>query len=267
MKRNFSDLQDRLAKESAWRKRELLYLRQQLGLNYQIFSKKSEEGGVEISYEYVATLEILETQKEPEGPPAQTKRALFLMVYAHWEGFIKHSIKVYLHYLSYLREDERPFHPTLFRKLLINRLASQKEKAECLPKKDADADLSQIVQLSPFDSTKGVRLQIDDATIEEFSNTNSNLDFEQLTQLIESLNLPFPDFFTQNRPIINTLRRIRNGISHGDPAEEFVELPADRQKNLPKAYEFVIKSFEEFTQLLIDSADRFDTTVDLSSST
>lgn len=260
MKRNLSELQDKLAKESAWRKKELHQLRQQLGLNYQSFSKKRDDGSIEISYEYVAALETLETQEEPEGPPAQTKRALFLMVYAHWEGFIKHSIKVYLHYVAYLREDERPFHPALFRKLLINRLTSQKEKAEDLPKRDADADLSQIVQLSPFEPTKGIRLEIDEATVEEFSNTNSNLDFEQLERLIDYLNLPFPDFFAQNRPTINRLKRIRNGISHGDPNEEFVELPADKQKSLPKAYEFVIKSFDEFTQLLIDSADQLATT-------
>jgi len=180
-KENFIDLID---KEIAWRKKELSYLK----------------GNV----------------KENSANFRTHLRCAIVLLYAHWEGFIKNSCELYLTYIK-------------SQKLMYNELGEN------------IIALSLKFNLSKFEQTNKstIHCQIVDFLLNQLNQrasvpdndiirTGSNLNSEILREILTTVGLDYKEYELKNNLLDSILLKNRNSIAHGEYVDlselDYVEL-------------------------------------------
>ncbi len=130
-----------------------------------------------------------------------TCRSAVVLLYAHWEGFIKEACQAYVDYVARRRLTYSDLSPALLNaslRRLAQRAATQPEA---------------LIQLAEAVGRKApTRAVIPRRTL---VNTQSNLRFEVMAEIFNSLGLPIDDFEMMARLIDTELCDTRNAISHG----------------------------------------------------
>lgn len=182
---NVERLQERLDKNSSYRKKEIQHL----------------------------TLTI----KEAEGSVQEALlRASFILLYAHWEGFTKEALRLFL---KYLNKQEIPLQSIVYNlqtlhhtKQIIDVKQSQKKKK-----------YHELTQAMLIENTKIFKVKETDKNI---ISTESNLKFEVVEDLLFLLDIEPQNFLLQSTAnatletkkefIDKVVLNQRNGIAHGE---------------------------------------------------
>lgn len=225
--RNYDLLSKKLASESSARKRELSHLCTMLKLQYTSYRRRDVAGNIFVDYEFEG--ELFENS-EYHWAAACHRRAMYVLTYAHWEGYTKSAFTHYLYFLDQLVPAETSLHPSL--------VAYMKS-----------ANVSVVEGTSAYDLTT--------ESARKAAGTKANLSFGFAQKLWERFDLEFPEFFTAEKETIKHLVAMRHGIAHGDPDSEYSELVKDEKVAIAKAVDFVNEFFEILTESILLKAELF----------
>lgn len=188
--RTLSELQDSLDDDFAWRRSEL--------------------------HSFLGS--IRRAQSESTAQRALCRAGIPLL-YAHWEGYAKHCLSIYLHYVGRRRLTYGELHPA-FVALGHEAVLDSQEGMSATKKmvRRVQALLSEDGERARIPWRKGV-------------DTQSNLNSTRCFDLFESLGLDASPIATKARLIDYELLRVRNEIAHGQylsiGAESYEELHAE----------------------------------------
>ncbi|MFJ4710638.1 MAE_28990/MAE_18760 family HEPN-like nuclease [Streptomyces sp. NPDC088785] len=185
--RTLSELQDALDEDLAWRRSEL--------------------------HSYLSSIRRAKTES-----PAQRAlcRAGVPLLYAHWEGYAKHCLSIYLQYIGRRRLTYGELHPALVALGHESALDSQEGlSATRRITRRAHALLSGDATRAQIPWRRGV-------------DTQSNLNSARCFDLFESLGLDASPIQTKTRLIDYELLRVRNEIAHG----QYLSVDADSYEEL-----------------------------------
>lgn len=166
------DLENLLDYELGWRKKEISCLNS-IALN---INSNSDDDAEKVLYKTVM-------------------KTLFLLLYSHWEGFIKKTSKIYI---KFINEDKvvaseltKNFTALMLKKTIT--ICSEKESQQSLSITHYldFVDLHESKLRKKFKVDVKVDQDFDDGFIQTFSNLN----YKNYKNIINSLNLPFYDFF------------------------------------------------------------------------
>jgi hypothetical protein len=139
-----------------------------------------------------------------------------VMLYAHWEGFIKNAAELYLIYVA-------------CKKLNINELSNNfialtlKNKLKQFSETNKNTLHTQLIDFLLGDLT--IRAQI---PTEDIIKTQSNLNSEILKEILSVIGVEYAKFELKEKYIDSQLLRIRNSVAHGQNPEisedDFYEL-------------------------------------------
>jgi len=167
---------DTLDKEIAWRKKELTYLRSNV--------------------------------KEGSANFKTHLRSAIVMLYAHWEGFIKNSCELYVSFIREkgLKYDElsENFIALALKQNLKEFEQTNKSTIHC---KMVDLLLNNLNQKANIPNT-------------EIIKTGSNLNSNILKEILTTVGIDYTEYELKNNLLDSKLLRNRNSIAHG----EYVEL-------------------------------------------
>lgn len=225
--RNYDLLSKKLASESYTRKRELSHLRMMLKLQYTSFRRRDAAGNIFRDYEFEG--ELFENS-EYHWAAACNRRAMYVLTYAHWEGYTKSAFTHYLYFLDQLGQAETDLHP-------------------CLAAYMKSADVPVVESASAYDLTT--------ESARKAAGTRANLDFAFAQKLWERFDLEFPESFIAEKETIKHLVAMRHGIAHGDPDSEYSELVKDDKVAIAKSVDFVNEFFEILTESILLKAELF----------
>lgn len=243
----YSDLESTLIDDLAWRKSELSSL-------YSIaFSTKNR---TEPSENFDDTLY------------KTVVKTLYLLLYSHWEGFIKKSCKIYLNYLN----QQRIITNTLSNN--FSALVLKKSINNCYTKENQDSlSIETYLNFVSLHYTKlsenfRVDVKIDNDFDDGFIKTFSNLNYKNYKNLIESLDLPFSNYFsdpvnkveiidtsgtTQNVEILKkhldfSLLSYRHSIAHGGSISVDLDLSLENYETLQSIILFLMDKHSQHIQ-------------------
>lgn len=167
---------DQLDTELSWRKKELTFLKGNIKAN---------------SSNYKTFL-----------------RSGILLLYAHWEGFIKSSCEFYLSFVKHQKLPYKELRENFIALGLRNKLLEfeQTNKAT-IHNQMIDFVLNRLGQRANIPS-------------ENIINTGSNLNSSILCEILSSIGLDYSSYELKNNLIDSVLLKNRNSIAHG----QFVEL-------------------------------------------
>jgi hypothetical protein len=170
-KEQFSDL---IQQDFGWRKKELIAIRQRVELAKSVASINTE------------------------------MRTGVLLLYAHWEGFIKTACSNYLDFVKYrkLNMNELPDN------LLALSLKSELQELESTGQHILHLKFVQFIKTS---LSKRATWNLDKAI-----DTKSNLNSEVLENILSVVGIPFTDFELKSNLIDEQLLKHRNNIAHGN---------------------------------------------------
>lgn len=172
-KEDFVDLIDR---EIVWRKKELSYLKGNIKTNSPYFKTHLRSGVV--------------------------------LLYAHWEGFVKNACELYLTYIKFQR--------LTYKELSENLIAlSLKQNLSAFEQTNKSTIHCQIVDflLNKLDERAAIP---NNNVIKTGSNLNSNI----LQEILTTVGIDYTDYELKNNLLDSILLKNRNSIAHG----EYVEL-------------------------------------------
>ena len=159
-------------------------------------------------------------------------RSGVILLYAHWEGFIKNISQSFLESFANTNIDRSP------RYIIVTHIARMNEN---ISKK-----FNKISRASHFLDciSDGAKVC---ASIHEIINTESNLDYKILERIALSVGMKFDEFETKQQFINRSFVYVRNAIAHGEDRkiteEEFLGLEKD-----------VVSLMDIFKKSIIDSA-------------
>lgn len=183
--RTKEELQDLLAADLGWRKKELTTL------NANVKTA---------SYKNLPT----------------SLRCAIVMLYAHWEGFIKNASEYYLNYVKYQRLQLDQLNPNLLALSLKQKLNefTQSDKATIHVRfiKFFQQNLNERASFSEINSIK----------------TKSNLSSAILKEIFTSIGIDFTPYELKSNLIDSQLLYYRNNIAHGN----FLPLDSAEYNNL-----------------------------------
>ncbi|PZR08095.1 MAG: hypothetical protein DI536_26030 [Archangium gephyra] len=132
-------------------------------------------------------------------------RGAIAVLYAHWEGFIKHSSELYLAYLIERRHD--------YIELRFNfvALGLRSQLLSALQRGGVEALAKQIEFIH-----SGLRSRAR-FSFKNVVDTKSNLSVAVFKDIVSAIGLVYRDeFAVAEKPIIERLLELRNGIAHGE---------------------------------------------------
>jgi hypothetical protein len=132
-------------------------------------------------------------------------RALYVIIYAHWEGFVKEAAKVYLRYIG-CRRLKLVDLPSHFVAIGIGEVWREAAHPGAIRARSA------IIDVLREGSDR--RAKITDDCID--TSAGSNLGAEQLKHTLEIVGGSYSNFELRANFLDESLRRIRNGIAHGE---------------------------------------------------
>lgn len=243
--RDVEKLVSELTRESSIRKREIDELA--VVLRVETVERPPASGGP-------ARQHTREWQNSEQQPSVATKRAFYLMLYSHFEGFVKASVGAYLEELGYVDSATVEVSPNLYRSCVIQHAAELKVRVDNCD--GAEETLDQIVDGSPLMIPQVDRkLPIPVRLIEDLSDARSNMSYERLTQMLRQIDVDVPPSMRLKRKMIEDLLSMRNGIAHGDRGVRFRELPGKGSWGLPSIYQMVRDALTEVSASIVRKAD------------
>lgn len=152
----------------------------------------------------------VETAPEDEG--AVLRRAAVALIYAHWEGFVKEAGSGFLELIA----SQQRFQFELTDNLVA--LARRKELRE-LGRSARVSRYGEMIKKVKDSGRDVLRIPWKDAL-----DTQSNLDFGTLREVLYVLGLDELPYKTMAKPVIDALVTSRNGIAHGEGLPVTAEL-------------------------------------------
>lgn len=241
---SFDDLEQQISADSAIRKKEIIELEQALGLAQSVrpsVERMTEVGPRVFSGVYDNGDDWL--------PSKAVMRTYYVMLYSHWEGFVKQSLRSYYRNLGCVRVEDADQYPKLWIKVAKNALSSYINKSlseEAVRKKGLPA--------FPPGLFSDAKIGLTEPQIDELVDVKSNLNFSQFVNVMELCGISVPESLLSNRASIDRIVFIRNGVAHGDSAEKFRNLPGALASDLPDCSHVVKGMFREVTELILDKA-------------
>lgn len=171
--RSKEEFQTRISGDLAWRKKELTLIKSRVVL------AKGKKTDTEI-------------------------RSGIVMLYAHWEGYIKYCAECYLSYVKFLKLKYSELAPNL---LALSIKSELNELQNCL-------DHPRNIQIINF-----IMNDLDQRAAWDLSNaidTKSNLNSKVLQNILSVLGVPYKDFELKANLIDEQLLKNRNTIAHGN---------------------------------------------------
>ncbi|MFD6836294.1 MAE_28990/MAE_18760 family HEPN-like nuclease [Streptomyces diastaticus] len=146
-----------------------------------------------------------QVERAEHGVRPALLRASVALLYAHWEGFIKNSCHYYLCYLASLRLSYDELRPELAALSLRQHL----EMFEGSNKASLHSSLVRTIR-----NDGGGRAKI--PTDRDAVRTNSNLNWERLSEILCSVGCDFDRYSQYSDLIDEQLLASRNSIAHGE---------------------------------------------------
>jgi hypothetical protein len=171
-----------------------------------------------------------------DGDQAMLLRTAVVMIYAHWEGFVKTAS---LLYFSFINEVIRRQSITLskhFTDLIMWKMFREKGEHPFLKN-----PVPFLETCAEWPCPAGELLPTD------IINTESNLSSHVLRRLMATINLDYSPFQTKEKLIDEDLLKIRNLIAHGERIS--VDLP--KYETIDKQIRGLIDSFQQLLETSI----------------
>lgn len=176
-------------------------------------------------------------------------KSIILLLYAHWEGFIKKSSKYYLQYISEkkiaLNQLTRNFEAIMLKKYARECIDRDSRN---LAKEFAFMEAQQKRSDKPFKINIDVNNEFDDALID----TQHNLSSKVLKGIIQIVGIKYNNAIKTRETFLDiNLLKHRNAIGHGNQIriEEEVS-PLDSEK-IAKLKDFVVFMLDYYAEVLL----------------
>lgn len=192
-------------------------------------------------------------------------KSLILLIYAHWEGFVKRSSKIYLKYIS---EARRNLHELTdnFKAVVLKNLIQQ-----CIDSKESLTLQNEVNVLSKLAKAERVKFKIPinledgDADIEfnedndfdnKIINTYSNLNPKIYKNILSIIGLSYKrQLISKERYIDSHLLGNRNLIGHGSPFKQDVDNDFNLEiKDIERLRDIVFSIIENFKEEILEYA-------------
>lgn len=189
-------------------------------------------------------------------------KSVILLLYAHWEGYIKKSSKVYLKYISeskkFLNELTENFRAVVLKNLV----------AQCIASKDAltlQNEIAVINKLSKADKIKfKIPIKIDDDENADFDvdndldkniiDTHSNLNPKVFKNILSIIGLNYKSQIQSKEGYINSyLLGNRNSIGHGSKLNKKISDDFSLEINdIEKLRDIVFSIIDNFSEEIVE---------------
>lgn len=198
--------------------------------------------------EYTSLKNLLKVQ----GNKIPVIKTLIVMLYAHFEGFVKDSLELYVEYINSTGKELSCFINSIVVASLHKTFNSYEDKnRKCkLFKNDAPVEdyLHTFFRRKEFSdafTTDYLRLKVKIGS--DVINTKSNLAYRVLQENLYKLGLDY-NFFHDRNVEIDRLLNLRNSVAHGSQKEpiDFIEYN--------KLEKTILKNMEELLVFVYDAA-------------
>lgn len=178
-------------------------------------------------------------------------KSMILLLYAHWEGFIKKSSKCYLKYVSDKNIKVQKLTRN-FEAIMLKRFAREciEQDSKNLAKEFALMDKQRKASGKPFN----ISIDIDNEFDTAFIDTQYNLSSKVLASIIQIIGIRYNDAIKTREQFVDVnLLKNRNAIGHGsqlseDSVDSVSVLDFDQ---IVKLKEFVILMLDYFADVLL----------------
>lgn len=237
---NLNDLQDKIDEELQWRKKEIERLWQ--------------------------SIEFFEDEDLGKTHDAITK-SLILLIYSHWEGFIKRSAKIYIKYISSLNikldEMSENFQAIMCKKELDKLFMNSSPQRSRLKVEAVTQFMSAYSKL--FDNKFFINVELDKDKTRTIIDTEDNLNADVFIKICTDLGFSIyseyykevdlnlisnfsrfnqkKDFLTQ--VLDHTLLNSRNHIAHGNKNNDHIILNVKKLAILKKYLFLIMNRFRD----------------------
>ena len=178
-------------------------------------------------------------------------KSMILLLYAHWEGFIKKSSKYYLKYVSdkniKIKELTRNFEALMLKKFA--RECIEKDSKN-LVKEFALMDKQRKAESRPFN----IKIDIDNEFDAEFIDTQYNLSSKVLANIIQIIGIEYNNAIKTRKQFVDiNLLKNRNAIGHGSQVNNVSgDTPSPLEfEQIVKLKDFIVLMLDYFSTILI----------------
>jgi hypothetical protein len=204
----------------------------------------------DLAWRKVEISELLLLAKESEK--VTIFKALILLLYAHWEGYLKRSSKLYIKYIS---EEKVKLSDLSYN---FKAVALKEHVSRCIETKDKMTLANEIAFVSSFLKFENKKFKIDVRPDNDFDNTiidtESNLKPKVFKNIIEILGLNYKKALEAREHYINShLLANRNAIGHGSKFNDAIQLDFSLTlKDIEKLKAIVFSIIDSFREELLE---------------
>ncbi len=216
-------------------------------MKYEQFEKLLDD---DLAWRKVEISELLLLAKETEKEIIL--KSLILLLYAHWEGYIKKSSKLYIKFIS---EEKIKLSDLCYN---FKAVALKEHVSRCIETKDKMTLANEIAFVSSFLKFEKKKFKIDIKADNDFDNsiidTESNLKPKVFKNIIEILGLNYKKALEAREHYINShLLANRNAISHGSKFEDIKQTDFSLNiKDIEKLKVIVFSIIDSFKEELLE---------------
>lgn len=181
-------------------------------------------------------------------------KTFYLLLYSHWEGYIKNSSYLYLEYISktsYKIVDLTDNFSALFIKGLMKELEMTKDSLTV--NKELEL-IKSLTNLNELKIGKKLKINVNNDKDKSIINTQDNLSSKVFKNICEVVGTSYKEVYDLRKRIIDhDLLNTRNAISHGnvflEEHDSFFDL-----KNIKKLRDYILAIIEVYRDELISFA-------------
>ncbi|MDO5560916.1 MAG: MAE_28990/MAE_18760 family HEPN-like nuclease [Oscillospiraceae bacterium] len=193
----------------------------------------------EISWRRVELTTMKFSVKCAKGQELNTRlRASLVLLYAHWEGFVKKALTYYLQFVSNQKLVNRELNHCFF-------AIELKYDLKLFSESKKNTVHTQIVN-DMFDKLD----EISNIPYKKMIDTKSNLKSELFVELMKTVGLDYSDYETEFALIDTRLLKVRNEIAHG----EAMQALSLTQESYLELHEKIITIVDRLREQIIESA-------------
>ena len=150
----------------------------------------------------ISQLRSLLNSKKDSNESRVLAKALIVISYSHWEGFVKIVSRKYLEYIKFLGYNSSTLNERLISSILFNNLC-----------KSSTNTLDKIDHIHSLLTQPGFKPDIDCLSL---SDTKSNLNSEVFETIVANIGLDTTAFKSKYPYLDGTILKNRNDFAHGD---------------------------------------------------
>ncbi|NGM72834.1 MAE_28990/MAE_18760 family HEPN-like nuclease [Sphingobacterium sp. SGL-16] len=175
-------------------------------------------------------------------------KSFLLLLYAHWEGYIKKSCKTYLYYLS---KSEYKFCDLTdnFKALLVKEMGKVLDASKySLTIENELSLISKLNSLSNLKISKKLKINLNNEKDKSYINTQDNLSTNVLKNILKLVGLEYKEQYDLKKSLIDIkFLGNRNSIGHGsiEIDEEDFELEIVTMKKLRDTVVLILESLRD----------------------